>query len=184
MRKAFSFLLVIVCLAVAGWNAYLLFTNQTDRLAGWITLAVSIGVLFWSISILRANRVRAGTVVVAFVIIALIGMVVGALAGIEPLATYAERVKGWFGLSTTSDSPSGTYIATCFDFEQSITFRGSTIESYNVIDGKRVYEFSISQNGNSITLRNVATGGTKTLNYRYMKEHEIVVMGVTEYYRQ
>lgn len=184
MRQAFLVLLVIMCLAIAAWNAYLLFTNQTDQLTGRIILAVSIGVLFWNISILRAYRVRAGIVVAAFLIIALIGMVVGAFAGIEPLATYAEDVKGWFGISTTSDSPSGTYIATFFGYEQSVTFRGSTIEFCSTLDGKRVYEFSISQNGNSITLRNVATGGTNTLNYRYIREHEIVVMGETQYYRQ
>ena len=62
MKKAFLVLLVIVCLSVAGWNAYLLFTNQTDRLIGWIILAVSIGVLFWNISVLRAYRIGAGSV--------------------------------------------------------------------------------------------------------------------------
>jgi len=185
MKKAFLILLVAVCLGVAAWNAYLLFTNQTDPLTGWIILAVSIGVLFWNISVLRAYRVRAGTVISIFVIIALIGMAVGAFAGIEPLATYAEKVKGWFsGISVTSDNPSGTYVATLLGIEESITFRGSTVEFYNVLDGKRVFEFSISQDGHSITLTNVATGKTLTNDYRYNKEYDIVVIGVIEYHRR
>lgn len=96
MKKAFLILLVIVCLAVAVWNAYLLFTNQTDRLIGWIILAISIGVLFWNISVLRAYRIRAGTVISIFLIIALIGMTVSAFAGIEPFAGLKSRILDSF----------------------------------------------------------------------------------------
>jgi len=97
MKKAFLILLVIVCLAVAGWNAYLLFTNQTDPLIGWIILAVSIGVLFWNISVLRAYRIGAGSVVAVFVIIALMAMTVSAFAGIEPFAGIKDSVVSRIG---------------------------------------------------------------------------------------
>mgnify|MGYP001035979384 CR=1 FL=1 len=97
MKKAFLILLVIVCLAVAVWNGYLLFTKQTDRLIGWIILAVSIGVLFWNISVLRAYRVRAGTVVAAFLIVALIAMTISAFAGIEPFAGIKDSVVSRMG---------------------------------------------------------------------------------------
>ena len=182
MKKTFLILLVIVCLAVAAWNAYLLFTNQTEPLTGWIILAVSIGVLVWNISVLRAYRVRARTVIAIFVIIALIGMAVGAFAGIEPLATYAAKVRGWF--SITSNNPSGTYVATVLGIEQSITFKGSTIEFYDVLGGERIFEFSISEDGHSITLRNVVTGKTHTDDYSYIKEYDIVVIGILEYHRR
>jgi hypothetical protein len=185
MKKGFLILLVVVCLGVAAWNAYLLFTNQTEPLTGWIILAVSIGVLVWNISVLRAYRVRAGTVISIFVIIALIGMAAGAFAGIEPLASYAERVTVWFSsISPASNNPSGTYVATILGIEQSITFRGSTVEFYDVLGGKRIFEFSISQDGHSITLKNVATGQTTMDDYRYVKEYGIVVIGVIEYYRR
>jgi hypothetical protein len=132
-----------------------------------------------------SKQLSAGTVVAVLLLIVLIAFIVGAFAGIEPMATYAETVKGWFSsISIISNSPSGTYIATVFGIEQSITFKGSTVEFFNMLDGKRVFDFSISQDGSSITLRNVATGDTSTLNYRYIKEHEIVAIGATEYYRQ
>lgn len=75
-------------------------------------------------------------------------------------------------------------MATLLGIEQSITFKGSTVEFFNMFEGKTVFDFSVSQDANSITLRNVATGDTRTLNYRYIKEHEIVVIASTEYYRQ
>jgi uncharacterized membrane protein (UPF0136 family) len=182
LKKAFLVLLVVVCLAVVGWTAYLLFTNQTDPVTGGIILAVDIGVLVWNISVLRAYRVRAGKVVGVFIVVALIVMTVGAFAGIEPLATYAAKVRGWF--SITSNNPSGTYVATVLGIEQSITFKGSTIEFYDVLDGERIFEFSISEDGHSITLRNVVTGKTHTDNYSYIKEYDIVVIGILEYHRR
>lgn len=101
MRKVFLILLVIVCLAVAAWNAYLLFTGQTDTLTGWIILAVSVGVLLWNISVLRAYKVGARIVVaVALVVIVLAGAV-GAFAGVEPLAgiknTLTSKVEALLG---------------------------------------------------------------------------------------
>ena len=132
-----------------------------------------------------SRKLSAGTVVAVLLLVVLIAMIVSAFAGIEPMATWAETVKGWFSsISIISNSPSGTYVATLLGIEQSITFKGSTVEFFNMFEGKTVFDFSISQDGNSITLRNVATGDTRTLNYRYIKEHEIVVIGATEYYRQ
>jgi len=104
MKKAFLVLLVVVCLAVAVWSAYLLFTNQTDPLTGWIILAVDIGVLIWNTSVLRAYRIRAGTVVAVFLVVALMAVTVGAFAGIEPFAKFKDKVIDSFsGLTTRYD---------------------------------------------------------------------------------
>src|SRR4030042_6100837 len=92
MKKAFLILLVIVCVAVVVWTAHLLFTNQTEPITGGIILAVDIGVLVWNISVVRAYRIRAGTVIVVFLVVALIAMTVGAFAGIEPFAGIKDSV--------------------------------------------------------------------------------------------
>jgi len=63
---------------------------------GWIVLAVSIGVLVWNISVLRAYRIGAGTVVAVFLIVALIAMTVSAFAGIEPFAKLKSRILDGF----------------------------------------------------------------------------------------
>lgn len=105
MKRAFLILLVIVCLAVVVWTAYLLFTHQTEPVLGGIILAVDIGVLFWNISVLRAYRITAGTLVAVFLVVALIGMTAGAFAGIEPFAGLKDRMLGLFaGLPTKYDN--------------------------------------------------------------------------------
>lgn len=97
-------LLVIFCLAVAIWNAYLLFTDRTDALAGWIMLAVSLGVLLWNISAARAYRIPTRTVVAGIVIVALLAMTVSAYAGIEPFVEVkATLVESLAGLTTRYD---------------------------------------------------------------------------------
>jgi len=92
MKKAFLILLVIVCVGVVVWTVYLLFTNQTEPVTGGIILAVDIGVLIWNISVLRAYRIRTGTVVAVFLIVAFIAMTVSAFAGIEPFAGIKDSV--------------------------------------------------------------------------------------------
>jgi hypothetical protein len=96
MKKAFLILLVIVCIAVVVWTAYLLSTNQTDPVMGGIILVVDIGVLIWNISVLRAYRIGGGTVIAAFLIVALIAMTVSAFAGIEPFAGLKEEAINHF----------------------------------------------------------------------------------------
>lgn len=104
MKKAFLILLVIVCIAVVVWTAYLLFTKQTDPIMGGVILAVDIGVLFWNISVLRAYRVRAGTVVAVFLVVALIAMTVSAFTGIEPFAGLKDKlIDSSAGLPTRYD---------------------------------------------------------------------------------
>ncbi len=89
-------LLVIVCAGIAAWNAYLLFTDQTDPLTGWIIFAVSVGVLLWNTSVLRAYRVGVGRIVAVTLVVILLGGTIGAFAGVEPLAgiknTLASKV--------------------------------------------------------------------------------------------
>jgi hypothetical protein len=96
MKRAFLIVLVIVCLAVVVWTAYLLFTHQTDPIIGGIILAVDIGVLFWNISVLRAYRIGAGSVVALFLVIAVIAAVVSGFAGIGPLADIKNLVADSF----------------------------------------------------------------------------------------
>ena len=93
MRKTFLILLVIVCLTVTAWNAYLLSTGQTDPVIGWIVLAVSVGVLLWNASVLRAHRAGTGSVVALVIIISLTALGVSALAGVGPFGDTADRAS-------------------------------------------------------------------------------------------
>ena len=57
-RKLFLDVLVIVCLGVAIWNGYVLFTHQTDPVWGVVMFLVAIGVLIWNTSVLRSRGWR------------------------------------------------------------------------------------------------------------------------------
>jgi len=92
MKRTLLILLVIVCVAIVVWIAYLLFTDQVKPITGGIILAAGIGILVWNISVLRAYRIRTGTVVAVFLIVALIAMTVSAFAGIEPFAGIKDSV--------------------------------------------------------------------------------------------
>ena len=104
MRKAFLVLLVMACLAVAGWNGYLLFTNRTDPVIGWMILGVSVGVLVWNVSVLRAHRPGPAAVVVLFIAVAVMAAVVGSLAGVGPFSQDGSwRAPGLLGFPSRYD---------------------------------------------------------------------------------
>jgi len=96
MKKAFLILLVIACVAVVVWTVSLLFTHQTDPVIGGIILAADIGVLFWSISVLRAYRVGAGTVISIIVVIIILATTIGALSGVTPFSNAWGELVAWF----------------------------------------------------------------------------------------
>ena len=85
--------------------------------------------------------------------------------------------------SSVSSSPSGTYTCTILGIQQTAKFSGSTLELYNVMDGKRIYEYTIIDNGNTIKLTKVGTGETHTWSFSYVKDHDLVIIRGDEYYR-
>jgi len=92
VKQAFLILLVVVCLGVAFWNAYLLFTDQISSTVGWIILAASIAVLLWNISVLKSYRIRITSVVGILVVVLLIGGTVAAYVDIEPFAGLRSTI--------------------------------------------------------------------------------------------
>jgi len=154
MKKTFLILLVIACIAVVVWVAYLLFTNQTDPVMGGIILAVDIGVLIWNISVLRAYRIGSGTVLAVFLVVALIGMTVSAFAGIEPFAGLKNKFM---------DSLPG--IISTYDVAVS-SGQEKTVESWNIrLDGG-------GWNGGTVTVRLTITnlGPRRAFGYASLLE--------------
>ncbi len=80
--------------------------------------------------------------------------------------------------------PSGTYMYTQFGMQESLTVKGDTIELFNAIDGKRVFKYSISGDGKSISLTNVVTGKVVKQRFSYSTEAKAIVIGDMEYYRE
>lgn len=83
-----------------------------------------------------------------------------------------------------SSAPSGTYVCTVLGMEQTATFKGNTLEMYDKLGGKRVFKYKISEDGSRITVTNVVTGKTTTESFKFIKEHQIIVMSGLEYHRR
>ncbi len=104
MVKLFLRLLVLVCFLVAGWTAYLLLTHQTTPVIGWLVLVVDIGVLVWNLSVLRKYRISFGSVILTGIILTVLLGTGTAFAGIEPMASYKDKVAVFFETSASSQS--------------------------------------------------------------------------------
>ena len=82
------------------------------------------------------------------------------------------------------DIPSGTYTATSMGLTETANFKGNnTLEMYNEFDGKRVFHYSISSAGTSITTTNIVTNKTSTTSFRYIKDNECVVIGNLSFFK-
>jgi len=83
-----------------------------------------------------------------------------------------------------SNTPSGTYSATAMGFTATITFGGNnTLTTYDEFDGKYVFTYSISSDGQSIRLTNVVTNQTDTEPFEYIKAQKCVVFEGTSYFK-
>lgn len=91
-KKLFLDLLVVVCLGVAVWSGYVLFTHQTSPIWGTVILLVDIGVLTWNISVLRNRRWKWRNPKFKWVFLSiLIILTVCAFGGVQPLSTYKDN---------------------------------------------------------------------------------------------
>ncbi|MFH1381492.1 MAG: CAP domain-containing protein [Chloroflexota bacterium] len=114
MAKLFLDLLIIVCLGIAVWSGYILFTHQINPIAGTIIFLADIGVLIWNISVLRNSKYRhlkPGFALVFWSVVAI--TLVATFGGVQPLSTHKDMLilKATSILSTIScsgpDNPPG-----------------------------------------------------------------------------
>ena len=81
------------------------------------------------------------------------------------------------------DAPAGTYTATIVGIKNTITFSGDRLETYNIVEGRRVFKYSISKDGTSIQLTDAVTGTVTTESFAYIREANRVILGVTAYFK-
>ena len=159
MKKAFLVVLLIACLAIAGWNGYLLFAGQIDPIAGWILLAVSIGVVLWNTSVLRrAFRIRTQTVFAVLVVTALAPGTVAAFEGIEPFA----------GIKDSAVSGISDVLAVSEDAAARRTVR-ATIGAFNQGRGDRLANLTTSDVRDELMLMyfgGTLLGGVRIIDYK------------------
>jgi len=190
--------LILNLLLIAGFvdlirRGYILFTRH-DPVKSTIIFLVELGVWLLVIHLLRQNKYKyqkpSFKLTTACVVIIFL---VCAFADIEPLYSYKNTTLGfltnntgnlWSKISINSSEPSGTYSATIFGIQQSLTFKSDTLEIYNVIDGKRIFQYTISKDGNNIRITNVATRQTTTESFSFIKEYQIVVLSGIEYHHK
>ena len=89
-----------------------------------------------------------------------------------------------FSMAACVVKPSGTYTATgLLGIKSTVTFTGDTVEMQNLLGGKDVYKYEISNNQTEIILTDPATNKSKTASYKYIKDPAGVVINGTAYYK-
>ena len=82
--------------------------------------------------------------------------------------------------------PHGTYTSTFLGAKATLTFTSTTLTTYNPIDGKAVYTYTISADGRTIDLVNVATGQKYQEGppqYAYSVAYDIVTLDGVQYFK-
>ena len=84
---------------------------------------------------------------------------------------------------TKTTKPSGTYVGTMQSIygslELTITFTRDTIEYYDRINGKRIFKYTISEDGSTLTTEDVM-GTVATQDFKYDPEYECVIIYSTD----
>jgi len=81
-------------------------------------------------------------------------------------------------------TPSGTYTLTAMGIKQTATFKSNhTLEINDPVEGKNIFTYSISGNGQWITLTNIVTNETGTEAFKYVPAANCVVLNNLEYYK-
>ncbi|MFC1968933.1 hypothetical protein ACFLVF_00370, partial [Chloroflexota bacterium] len=82
--------------------------------------------------------------------------------------------------------PSGIYTAQIMGIKSSAIFKGDTLVLNDEFEGKRIFEYKISNDGDIITCINVVTEKEYTNEFKYIKhkDYEIVVIGSTNYVKE
>lgn len=135
---------------------------------------------------LRGRRVFWALVVCLVVAVGL------SFIGVEPLASYKDVVVG--KASPLIDGireieaesvrrPSGVYKCVVFGMEQTWTFKKNTVEYYDLVFGKHIYEYEVTDDGSQIVLTDVVSRESSVWMFSYVPEHDVVVLNRISYYR-
>jgi glucan phosphoethanolaminetransferase (alkaline phosphatase superfamily) len=183
---------ILVSVILLIFFAYKAFTHQFAPTNGAISVLLTLGVLVWLIRTTTKHPykyTKPGFLLVTF--IALIIFLITAFAGVSPMSNYKDKVSTMLSSTNNTakkiispDYPYGTYTATVFGITQTATFKPNNIlEMYDKFEGKRVFSYSINQNGTIITATNIVTNQTTSMNFRYVKSQECVVFEDISYFK-
>lgn len=197
-----SILSLIIALSFLSYKT---FTHQYSPINGSISVLVSLGALIWSISKSNNHKykyVTPGFLLVSF--LALIIFLVTAFAGVSPMSDYKDKVSTWItSINYTIPQPQqankpdldsnqlhGTYYGTAqtlgvYD-EITMTFTGDTVTSFINGTDKTIHKYFIHDllSSERIRLTNVATGKTKTHQFKYIAEYDCFTIGFLEEHLQ
>jgi hypothetical protein len=93
------------------------------------------------------------------------------------------------GSACQAPLPEGKYVATIVpEVYETAVFTADTLELDNPRDGKRVFNWELTEEGEQIQLTNIETGETTTQQFKYIRvtrsgeEREVVIIGHLIYY--
>jgi len=178
---------VIACAGILLSLLYQILISHSLTLEGttWLYLFIDVGVLIWNIGVLNHYRHESPgllpTILVsAIVIVALSFMGVPALSSVKD--NISNAVSN-IGISIGNpNNPTGTYKATILGMTDTITFRGNTLETNDVLMGKHRFTYVITGNG-FINLTDPTSGTISRESFEYVKSINCVVLDGVSFYR-
>lgn len=113
----------------------------------------------------------------------------GSLSGGKRVDAYDWNLQTAIVKAKTTDASSGmrlsgTYVATLLGVEQTATFKGDTLEMFDKFGGKRIFKYSISPDGTTITTTDIVNGKIGNESFKFIKENGVVVINNISYYRK
>lgn len=211
--KLFLNLFSLSLIGVMIWSGIKLFSQHaflSSQTIGSIVFIVEV-IVFLVVARLNFKTRRQPNMPITMLTLGALFLVF-AFAGVAPISTYKnnitdefESIKNsqWFQgdnqpsktqSTTTSQqqtkTPHGTYTGVAMGITATLTFNGSTLTTYDPLDGKQIYTYTITPDGSTITYTSVATGNQITatnggffFTYIYAPQYDIVTWNGTQYYK-
>lgn len=196
MRKTILTAFVTILLASGVFAVFCLLTGNIETLMGVILAFASFAVALWCFSLRKDMRLGMWTLILALVVVLLISSTTMAYADVEPFASAkdvlilnansnAKSLVNSTGDIIPEHGPLGTYTTQKMGAKVSVTFRDSNfLEMHDTVNGIQIYQYKISDDGETIQLTNVVTKKTTPLKFNYVKDYGIVVIDNVEYLRE
>jgi len=196
MNKLLLTIIVTILFASGVFAVFCLLTGNIDTMMGGLLAFASFAIVLWCLTLRKEARLGLWTFILLLGSVLLLPSTTLAYSGVEPFATgkdfllsnarsNAETVTNGAGNIIPEQCPSGKYTTQKMGAQASVTFRSSDIlEMEDAVNGRRIYEYKILGDGETIKITDVTSGNTTSHSFNYVKDYGIVVIDNVEYYKE
>ena len=184
MKKVILSIFVVISIASGIYVAYAILNDNIEPIVGSVLVVACFLVLLQCVLIFKKHLFTDKAILLLFLPVLVITSTTLAYAKVEPFAEGKEQlISKLQALAKPRTTPSGTFTAYAMGYKASVTFKRDILETYNELDGKRIFKYEISEDGQTITLTDVVSEKTTTEAFKYLKDYGIVVFRNTQYHK-